>query len=403
MNKISYDDFIARKNKLYCALQNQSETVEKLRNQTSNLLTEVNSIYSYKSIVTPKWVVNIAELWEFYMGIEFNYNLLLNKGDNDKDKKALYDHKFQTQQVLILWDRLVEYKIYSIHDCALEIDEFHCEKIVHYNFAYDYLKTGLFQLRSLGILSHHYENNNGTLVDYFKLASRYLDAYKVLRKNKYDLRYSDDIYLRKELINGAIDAYEKAYHCALKANNNRHQSISYYHLMKSKEISKKFDIRYYISKFGNYPREKHLYKSNYYYYLYKTVLGKPDYIVNLIRYVVLRFLRLIAGYGERPINVVLSALFTLLIFSPLYMLNGFRMDGEIIKYEFNLSALSTLNSEIMMDFYNSLYFSMITFTTLGYGDSSPIGYSKLFASIESFCGAIFISIFIFTLARQIQR
>ncbi|PSQ20149.1 potassium transporter Kef, partial [Halobacteriales archaeon QS_8_65_32] len=53
---------------------------------------------------------------------------------------------------------------------------------------------------------------------------------------------------------------------------------------------------------------------------------------------------------------------------------------------------------------NSLYFSVVTFTTLGYGDSSPTGgLARLLASAEAVSDAFFAALFVFTLGRRVTR
>jgi tetratricopeptide (TPR) repeat protein len=96
---------------------------------------------------------------------------------------------------------------------------------------------------------------------------------------------------------------------------------------------------------------------------------------------------LIWGHGERPNRTFYSALF--LIFSSAF----FYMQGNLIK-----GALI-----FKPNFLQALYFSTMTFTTVGYGDISPIGLTKLAAMIEAFCGIFIIPIFIIALSRKYLR
>ncbi|MCP4366432.1 MAG: two pore domain potassium channel family protein [Planctomycetes bacterium] len=48
--------------------------------------------------------------------------------------------------------------------------------------------------------------------------------------------------------------------------------------------------------------------------------------------------------------------------------------------------------------YNCFYFSVVTFTTLGYGDINPIGSFKIAIIIESILGSVTIALFLVTLA-----
>ena len=50
---------------------------------------------------------------------------------------------------------------------------------------------------------------------------------------------------------------------------------------------------------------------------------------------------------------------------------------------------------------NVLYFTLVTFTTIGYGDYHPTGFLKIVAGFEGLIGMLLASIFIVTLARRI--
>ena len=72
------------------------------------------------------------------------------------------------------------------------------------------------------------------------------------------------------------------------------------------------------------------------------------------------------------------------IFSSLYYIDGIYGGG--IK--------STNSSEIKSSLLDCTYFSIVTFTTLGFGDYYPLGTSKLFVSIEVIVGMIFFGLMI---------
>ena len=53
--------------------------------------------------------------------------------------------------------------------------------------------------------------------------------------------------------------------------------------------------------------------------------------------------------------------------------------------------------------YDTFYYSLITFTTVGYGDCSPVGCLRIVAMIEGFVGPFMMSYFTVAFARKILR
>jgi hypothetical protein len=49
----------------------------------------------------------------------------------------------------------------------------------------------------------------------------------------------------------------------------------------------------------------------------------------------------------------------------------------------------------------NLYFSLITFTTIGYGDLLPTGFLRILAGFEGFLGITLTSVFLVSLAKRV--
>jgi hypothetical protein len=95
----------------------------------------------------------------------------------------------------------------------------------------------------------------------------------------------------------------------------------------------------------------------------------------------------LCGYGERPIRAIGTFLLCILAYA--------------VAYTF-LDVIGP-NGPIDGDFWEALYFSAVTFTTLGYGDMRPDGLARLLASTEALLGIFTISLFIFVFCRRMVR
>lgn len=104
------------------------------------------------------------------------------------------------------------------------------------------------------------------------------------------------------------------------------------------------------------------------------------------------------GYGERPLRIVLISALVILLFSFIFFMTGLSYNDDMIMFSASASSLENLQ-----DFLNSLYFSVVTFTTLGYGDILPLGISKFFAGIEALLGGFILALFVVVFVKKMTR
>ena len=107
---------------------------------------------------------------------------------------------------------------------------------------------------------------------------------------------------------------------------------------------------------------------------------------------------ILCGYGELPYRVIGSALTFIFVNAFAFCLLGMQHGDKV--YAFSLSAGFW---EDLATFGYALYFSVVTFTTLGYGDFSPIGWARPFAAIEAMGGVFMSSLFMLTFIRKMTR
>ncbi|WWE59669.1 ion channel [Parasalinivibrio latis] len=107
---------------------------------------------------------------------------------------------------------------------------------------------------------------------------------------------------------------------------------------------------------------------------------------------------LFCGYGEDPIRVVLFSLLLIFISAVLYAIFGIQHGGAIVAVSTTQPVATNLEA-----FASCLYYSVVTFTTLGYGDFVPIGFSRLIAATEAFTGSFTIALFVVVFVKKMTR
>jgi hypothetical protein len=107
---------------------------------------------------------------------------------------------------------------------------------------------------------------------------------------------------------------------------------------------------------------------------------------------------LFSGYGEKPLNVVLFSLGLIGICGLLYFLVGVRQGDLNLGLVLERGLWANL-----ADLLDCLYFSVVTFTTLGYGDISPHGLARPIAAFEAFVGSFTMALFVVVFVKKMTR
>lgn len=107
---------------------------------------------------------------------------------------------------------------------------------------------------------------------------------------------------------------------------------------------------------------------------------------------------LFCGYGEAPMRVIGFSLALIFICAILYMFTGLSYSDEV--HIFNLDNGLKANLVLL---FNCIYYSVVTFTTLGYGDFTPIGLSRAIAAIEAFTGSFTIALYVVVFVKKMTR
>ena len=107
------------------------------------------------------------------------------------------------------------------------------------------------------------------------------------------------------------------------------------------------------------------------------------------------------GYGEKPFNCIFWMLIFILSYSFIYMFTGLKINNEITYLLYNPNASFIESFQSIFDY---VFFSIVTFTTVGYGDITTgnlIG--KFFASTEMILGVTLIGAWTATLLRKLMK
>jgi len=247
------------------------------------------------------------------------------------------------------------------------------------------------------------------------------EAYNFLSKNQFEeafwlFKRTAQIYRSQGNHKQAAICFASAASCWSRKSGESifHNAASAYeNAAREAEISYDYEYASLLYKYAaiNHERDREFfefsecfYKSKECYRIFLSkVLLKPHRVISIAKkekqpvivgffwkillWIGLSFSHVLWGHGERPLRAFFTAILVIIMASLFYTL-GFLREGEII---------------LRPDFFQSIYFSVVTFTTVGYGDLSPVGFNKIIAIIESLAGLFIIPLFIIGLSRKHLR
>lgn len=119
--------------------------------------------------------------------------------------------------------------------------------------------------------------------------------------------------------------------------------------------------------------------------------------------------RWLTGYGMSPWRVLGTAAVVIVVSALLYPMTGGLAETVTGGGESRTITWSIENPEsapryvLVSVFFRSLYFSIVTFATLGYGDLSPVGdVARSLAGVEALLGQLLAALLVFVLTRRIS-
>lgn len=111
------------------------------------------------------------------------------------------------------------------------------------------------------------------------------------------------------------------------------------------------------------------------------------------------------GYGETPIKFFYLSIITIITFTFLFLFSGFEysVGTKPVEIKSSLTLLLSEPGKVLPDLKTAFYMSVVTFTTLGYGDAHPIGATRIVAAIEALIGFFLYSSFVATFLKRLSE
>ena len=111
-----------------------------------------------------------------------------------------------------------------------------------------------------------------------------------------------------------------------------------------------------------------------------------------------KLMDMLCGYGEKPENTITFSIILILTCAVGYFIFGVNYYDEVLQFRPGASLMENVTTFAM-----ALYYSVVTFTTLGYGDVTPFGVTRFIAVIEAFLGSFTIALFVVVFVKRMSR
>lgn len=171
------------------------------------------------------------------------------------------------------------------------------------------------------------------------------------------------------------------------SDEKRNENIDY--LKQAEEIYR--DLRKHAEHEGMFSLSGYLIQKE----LTMRRLQLPQYSVPRL---VSKMVDIFCGYGEAPLRIIGLSLVIILVCAFIYAFTGLNYNGTIQVVNAGLPPKDNIAL-----LWSSLYYSVVTFTTLGYGDFTPVGISRAVAAAEAFTGSFTIALFVVVFVKKMTR
>lgn len=111
----------------------------------------------------------------------------------------------------------------------------------------------------------------------------------------------------------------------------------------------------------------------------------------------------VCGFGEKLNRFIIWFSSSIILFAISYMFSGLQLNGKEINYTlFHGTPVSF--TEILGDFGSCLHFSIVTFSTVGYGNITPLTSTSTFlCSLQILIGILFVAMFTSIIIKKLIR